>query len=144
MKKIYVLLLLSVLLLVSSCESKHIEKNNGLSISGITTSLGAYEKNSDNNEIQSFKYTITLTNNDDENISLHSVTPILSEKFLSLVIDKDVTLEVNKIIEKSGILNLSGEIVFNTKGLEKQDILNLQPFVKEVKITEERIIQKTF
>ena len=72
------------------------------------------------------------------------MTPILSEKFLSLVIDKDVTLEVNKIIEKSGILNLSGEIVFNTKGLEKQDILNLQPFVKEVKITEERIIQKTF
>jgi len=72
------------------------------------------------------------------------MTPILSTAFASLVSDENVTLDINKTILKEGSIDISGEIIFNAKGLSKEDIADLQPFIEEVKITEERIIKKSF
>lgn len=53
------------------------------------------------------------------------MTPILSAGFASLVSDENVTLDVNKTILKEGIVAL-------------------QTFIEEVKITEVRIVKKSF
>ncbi|SHH83316.1 hypothetical protein [Clostridium intestinale] len=69
------------------------------------------------------------------------MTPILSERFASLVSDENVTLDVNRTILKEGSVDISGEIIFKAKGLSKEAIVDLQPFIEKVKITEERIIK---
>jgi len=150
MKKSYPFILLSILLLFSiiifnkAHSSNGFQKDKDLAITGIISSIGAVNKNSNDNEIQSFRYTITLSNNAEQDIGVESITPVLSEKFLSRVKDKNVTLQVNQTIKKNSSLKLSGEIIFDTKGLEKKDILAFEPFVKEVKIIEERVIKESF
>ncbi|MDF3002138.1 MAG: hypothetical protein K0Q48_2257 [Bacillota bacterium] len=95
-------------------------------------------------ESQSFSYTITLRNNDTADITIVSVNPVLSEKFLERVNNKDTTIKVDKIIPGGSSLEVTGEIIFDAKGLTKEEIINLQPFVKEVSVLEERTIRKSF
>lgn len=138
------ILLLSIFIFSNVYSPEKIRQDKNLSITGIVSSISAVDKNSDNLENQKFKYTVTLSNSAEDDIRVEAITPVLSKSFLSKVKDKNVTLKVNQTIKKNRSLNVSGEIIFNTKGLEKKDILNLRPFVKEVKITEERVIKKSF
>jgi hypothetical protein len=143
-RKIFLIILLFVLLIITGCSTKEIVNQKGISLSGVLTSIGAVGENTNGFEKQSFKYTITLTNNDDDNITVVSITPVLSEVFANAVPDKNVTVKVNRTISKGNSINVSGEIIFNTKGLSKEQIISMKPFIKEVKITEERTIQKQF
>ncbi len=144
MKKIKLFILLAFLLIITSCTSKEITSNNGLTITSIISSIGAANETQDQFQIQSFKYTITLTNNEKEDIKIETLTPVLTEGFSKIIYDNNVTLKINQIVKKNSSLNISGEIIFNAKGLEKKDIIGLKPFVKEVKIIQERVIRKSF
>jgi hypothetical protein len=144
MRKICLTILLCIALIISGCSTKKSLEEEGISISAISSSIGAVGQNTNDFENQSFKYTITLTNNEEANITVVSITPMLSENFASLVSDKNVTVDINKTISKDSSIDVSGEIIFNTKGLSKEQIISLEPFVKEVKITEERTIPNSF
>ena len=82
--------------------------------------------------------------NEAADITIVSVRPILSEKFLERVSNKDTELHVNTAISQGGNLGVSGEIIFDAKGLTKEQIVSMEPFIKEVRIIQERTIKKSF
>lgn len=146
-KKFRILVFMSLLLLLPACTANstpNTPSKLGLEINSINSSIGAIGENTKDIETQSFKYTVTLTNNEPTDITIVSVNPVLSEKFLERVSNKDTVVKVNKTISKGGSLNVTGEIIFDAKGLTKEQIVSLQPFVKDVKILEERVINKSF
>lgn len=53
-------------------------------------------------------------------------------------------VQVNGVIPAGGNLEVSGEITFDAKGLSKEQIIDMEPFVAEVEITEGRTIKKPF
>lgn len=144
LKKVSILILIAILLLFAACSKDSTVSKPGIEINAISTSIGAVGTNTNDIEIQSFKFTITMTSNEAADISIVSVKPVLSEKFLERASNGDVAIQVNKVITKGSSLNVSGEIIFDAKGLTKEQIISMEPFVKEVKIIEERIINKSF
>jgi hypothetical protein len=116
----------------------------GIEINSITSSIGAVGENTNGFETQSFKYTMTLTNNDASDITIVKVVPILSQEFQERVSDRDTIIQVNKTVIQGSSLDVSGEIIFDAKGLTKEQIISMEPFIREVKIVEERIINKSF
>ncbi|MHB1392867.1 MAG: hypothetical protein ACYCYE_07290 [Clostridia bacterium] len=143
-KKVIVMFLISILLLSAGCSRDNTLNKVGIDITSITSSIGAVGENTNDFETQSFKYTITLTNNETADITIVSVKPILSEKFLERVTNKDTVMQVNRTISQGSSLDVTGEIVFDAKRLTKEQIVGLEPFVKEVKVIEERTINKSF
>lgn len=146
-KKVIILLMISMILLLTSCSmgtGSNTSVRQGIEINDISSSIGAVGEDTKEFETQSFKYTLTLTNNEPEDMKIISVNPELSDKFLERVKNKDTEIKVNKIISKEGSLEVSGEIIFDAKGLTKEQILSLEPFIKNIKITEERTINKEF
>ena len=125
------------------CTNKY-QSNNGISINSIHTSIGGIEEGTNDIENQAFKYKVQLNNNEDDDLKIISIEPILTEKFEKLVLSKDLIKNINEIISKNDYLEISGEIIFNTKDMSKEEIESMQPFIKEIKITEERKIKKSF
>lgn len=143
-KKISIILLILVLLLLAGCSDNNTLNTMGIEINTITSSIGAVGGNINDFETQSFKYTMILTNNDASDIKIVSVEPVLSEEFFKRASDEDRIIQVNKSIPHGSSIDVSGEIVFDAKGLTKDQIVSMKPFIKEVKIIEERIINKSF
>lgn len=144
LKKVSILLLVAILLLSAACSKDSTVSKADIDISGISTSIGAVGNNTNDFETQSFKFTITLTNNEAADIEIVSVKPVLSEKFLERASNGDAAIQVNKTIPKGSSLDVSGEIIFDAKGLTKEQIVSLEPFIKEVRIVEERTVKKAF
>ena len=143
-RKVSIMLLVSTLLLFVGCSRNNTLNIVGIDISGINSSIGAVGENTNDFETQSFKYTITLTNNEATDIQIVSVKPMLSEEFIERVSNNDTIIQVNKTIPQGSSIDITGEIIFDAKGLTKEQIVSMEPFVKEVRITEERIINKSF
>lgn len=93
---------------------------------------------------QASKYRLTLTNNEENDLKVISIEPILSEEFKKNVISNELTLNINKTISKDNSLEVSGEITFNSKGIDKEQISNMQPFIEGIMVNEERVIEKSF
>ena len=143
-KKFSIMILIAILLLSTACSNDSEINKQGIEINSLSTSIGAVGSNTADFETQSFKYNITLTNYEATDINIVSVKPMLSEKFLERVSNEDTIIQVNRIIPQGSSLDVAGEIIFDAKGLTKEQIIGLEPFVKEVKIIEERIINKSF
>ncbi len=144
LKKVSILILVAILLLSAACSKDSTVSKADIDISGISTSIGAVGNNTNDIETQSFKFTITLTNNEAADMEIVSVKPVLSEKFLERVSNRDTTIKVDKVIPQGSSLDVSGEIIFDAKGLTKEQIVSLEPFIKEVRIVEERTVKKAF
>jgi len=143
-KKIGIMFLIPILLLFVGCSSNNTLDTMGIRINSITSSIGAVGGNTNDFETQSYKYTMTLTNNDTSDIKIVSVEPVLSQEFQERVSDRDTVIQVNKTVTQGSSLDVSGEIIFDAKGLTKEKIISMEPFVKEVRIIEERVINKAF
>jgi len=143
-RKVSIMLLIVVFLLFSGCSSNNTVTTMGIDINSITSSIGAVGGNTNDFETQSFKYTITLTNNDAADITIVSVEPVLSEEFIERALNEDRIIQVNELIPHGSSIDVTGEIVFDAKGMTKEKIISMEPFVKEIKIVEERTISKSF
>jgi len=143
-RKVSIMLLIVVFLLFPGCSSNNTVTTMGIDINSITSSIGAVGGNTNDFETQSFKYTITLTNNDAADITIVSVEPILSEEFIERALNEDRIIQVNELIPHGSSIDVTGEIVFDAKGMTKEKIISMEPFVKEIKIVEKRTISKSF
>ena len=143
MRKISIALLTLVLLLCTSCAPSK-PPSAGIAVAGITTSIGAVGEDTANPDTQCFHYTITLVNNESAEVKILSLEPTLAEGFKARVISQNVKVDVNQAIAPGDTLTVEGEILFDTKGLTKEEIEALQPFVKDVHITQERKIDRSF
>lgn len=151
-KKIGIVVFVIVILLLNSCSliGKHVsndsnDSNSGIYISSIISSIGAVGNNNTNDHnTQSFKYTVTMTNGGTTDAKIVSVELVLSESFSERVQNKETIIYINGTVSRGGHTSFSGEFIFDAAGLTKEQIENLKPFIKEVKVLEERIINKSF
>lgn len=143
-KKVGIILIILILLLLAGCSSNNTSNTMGIEINTITSSIGAVGENINDFDTQRFRYTITLTNNDVSDIKIVSIEPVLSEEFIERALDEDRIVHVNEQISHGNSIDVSGEIIFDAKGLAKEQIVSMKPFVKKVRIIEERIINKSF
>jgi hypothetical protein len=66
--------------------------------------------------------------------------PSINEKLKNKVISKNTAISVNKVIKPDETIKISGEIIFDTKGLSKSDISRLEPFITDIKVSTEQTI----
>lgn len=144
MKRIIIAVLTSIVVLTACSTNNSIVKKSGIEINAITTSIGAVDNNTDDFNTQSYKYTITLKNNDIEDITILSVEPTINSKLIARVLNKETLVYVNKTIVTEDTLEVTGEIIFDASDLSKEQIFELEPFVEDIKISEQRIIKKSF
>ncbi len=143
-RRVSIIILIAVLLLLIGCSNSDTRLRPGIEVSSITSSIGAVGENTKNFDIQSFKYTIALINNDVVDIKIISVEPELSEEFAKRAEDRSTAIQVDKVISSGSSIDVSGEIIFDAKGMSKEQIIDMEPFVIDIKIVEERIINKSF
>ncbi len=145
MKKRIIITNLIVITLLTACSTNNTTvKKSGIEINAITTSIGAVKNNTNDFNAQSYKYTITLTNNDIEDLAILSVQPTINSKLVTRVLNTETLIHVNKTIVSEDSLEITGEIIFDASDLTKEQIIELEPFIEDIKITEERIIKKSF
>jgi hypothetical protein len=107
-----------------SVEVKNPSSPEELVISSITQGLGGQPENS------VLKYEVTLSSKANKAYFIKSIEPILSEEIRSRLLDKQITVQVNKEIPPSSDIKIEGKFEFNTKGLNKEEITKLTPNVK--------------
>ena len=140
MKRIMVFLL--VVLTISGCgeKSKNVVSHD-LEIESYYTSIGSLQVEGNNDSRQRFEYTINIVNNDLSNRKIISVEPLLSDNFKDYVVEQKLVVEVNKVIASGEMIEVTGMIIFNADKLTKEDILDIKPFVNNMKIIEEKVIE---
>lgn len=110
----------------------------GLKINGWSFGLGGIsETDLDKTKLS---YSINLTNENEHTIFAKSVQPLVNEKIINKIQNKGFIVTVNKNIKPNETIQINGEIIFDTKGLTKQDIEKLEPFITDIKVTTEETI----
>lgn len=133
MKKYFIWLMLMVLLLAACIPQANANPSDNeidLTITGMVTSLGG---DPDNFEQGIFSYTITITNNSDEQKTITGVEPILAEQAaarLEGTSEQAIDLE----IEPQGYGSVSGTLRFDFEGSSKADIEAFGPLVQGFRV----------
>jgi len=117
-------------------------KKTGLQIYSMSTGLGAVSN--DNIDQHRLTYTINLTNEDDKEAYIQWIEPILGMGIKDKILTEELQVVVEKNIPSKGSIEIKGVVVFNTKGLSKEEILELEPFITGIKVVSEaEIVIKT-
>ena len=143
MKKVFILLAL-ILLVISGCSNLKIEddKNKELEISGMQYGIGSID-DTDSLEEQKLTYDIIISNKGKTEVKRDSVEVVLSEWIKQKQIEKKIT----EITFDTESIVIKGYVIFDAKGLTKNEIINQQPFIDGVSIsivtdTEKKIFVK--
>lgn len=142
-KKILILFcaIISVLLLLVGCKINDSsngsgKSQNGLQVTDMSTSLGAVGDSLDKTK---FSYTVQIYNKENEDIYITWVEPILGEGVKDRLISSDLKVDVEKTVSANENIEIKGEIIFDTKGMTKQQITELEPFIIGIKVSSEKI-----
>jgi|LGVF01.1.fsa_nt_gb hypothetical protein len=139
MRKYLLVLFVIVTILITACseEVKKDSQEKQLEIHGWTSAIGAVEGNY---ETQSFSYTIFLTNEKDSLVNIKWIEPILGEKFKNKVIENELKININKDIPSKEYIEIEGEIIFDAKGMSKQEIVELEPFITYIRVMSDEVV----
>jgi len=137
------ILILAFSLVISGCTSveqqnKQRQDKTGLQIYSMSTGLGAL--NNDNTDQHRLTYAINLTNEDDKEVYIQWIEPILGNGIKDKVITEELRIAVEKPIAAKGNLEIEGVVVLDTQGLSKKEIVSLEPFITGIKIGSEKVI----
>jgi uncharacterized repeat protein (TIGR01451 family) len=137
MKRLIVLLLaiVMVVLLVTSCTSPELKSE--LTIPNMISSVGVDPSNPVN---QRLTYTITLQNNGLTDVTVRYIEPILSTSFASKAKGNDFKVTVDKTVAPKAYIEISGEILFDTTGMTKEQIAAMEPFFSQVDVNTDKTL----
>lgn len=146
MIKIFKKLILTILacitvvsLLFAGCSTREVEViKGGLKITSSTSGTGPISES--NYDETLFSYNINLTNENQKSIFIKSVQPIVNETIKNRVVSKEILVNVNKDVKANETISISGEIIINTKGLSKSDVMQLKPFITDMKVLTEETL----
>jgi len=140
LKRPVIFLFLLLIFVLSGC---NLNGNKGeigedkLTVSSISIALGG----SDDLDTTVVSYDFNLWNGTGNSIKIKSVEPILTMDLQNRLTDNDIEVEINKQVNSKSSEVLSGTFKLNTKGLNKQEIINLDIHVKEFKVTTEQVVE---
>ncbi len=100
--------------------------------------LGLAENNSP--DTQRLSYQISIGYRGTGTVKLQDVGPVLGKAFSRLVISSQMTEVPATSLNTWDAINVSGEIIFNAKGLSKFDIVKLEPFITGFRINPETVV----
>lgn len=136
-----ILLFLLMILAVSGCSSNSVKTDkiieDGLNINSISIGLGGSEEDEG---ITVVTYHFNLWNRTNKSIILKTVEPIISNEIQERLIDRDIKLDINEKIDGNTSEALTGTFKLDTKGLDKEGIIELNINVKEFNIAIEQVV----
>lgn len=132
--------ILFIFTLFKVCNSKNSQNQTkgGLEIHNWSSGLGGVNKN--DLDKTRFSYSINITNENEKTIFIKSIQPSVNETIKSKILSKETVVIVNKDIKPNETVQINGEIIIDTKGLTKSDILKLEPFIKDIKVLTEETV----
>ena len=135
-----VILILGMSIIFTGCHTtkKQVQTRGGLKINGWSSGLGSV--NETDLDKTKFSYSMNLTNENENSIFIKSIQPTLNEKIKSKIISKDIVVPVNSELKANKTTQINGEIIVDTEGLTKADIAQLEPFIKDIKVSTEETI----
>ena len=130
MKKTLMLALLT-LFVISGCSSSETEddKNKGLEFSNYQYGIGSID-NTDTFDKQKLQYDITISNKEKTKLKKESVEIVLTD----WINEKQTDNKITEINFNNDNINIKGYVIFDTKGLTKEQIISNEPFIKGVKV----------
>ena len=127
MKKILLIIIPAILLLsLAACTATAPIPPEGLVINGMSSGIGGDENNYDR---QRFSYTVSLQNNQNQDVFIRQITPLISDSNTGRIQTSELDIPVNKTLSPGEFMSASGEFRFDAAGLSKEQILELEPFV---------------
>ncbi|OMF16582.1 hypothetical protein BK131_00865 [Paenibacillus amylolyticus] len=140
-KRLMILLFLLTILALSGCSSSSVKTDeiveDGFIINSISFGLGESEEDAG---ITVVTYNFTLRNRTNTSIMLKTVEPILSKDIQERLIDRDIKLDINEKIDGDTSEALTGTFKLDTRGLDKEGIINLNINVNEYNVAIEQVI----
>ncbi|OMF44665.1 hypothetical protein [Paenibacillus amylolyticus] len=140
-KRSMILLFLLMILAVSGCSSNSVKTDkiieDGLNINSISIGLGGSEEDEG---ITVVTYHFNLWNRTNKSIILKTVEPIISNEIQERLIDRDIRLDINKKIDGDTSEELTGTFKLDTRGLDKEGIINLNINVNKFNVAIEQVI----
>lgn len=135
-----IITILCVFLLFIGCTSKNakIETKGGLTIGNWSSSIGSVNETDLDKTI--YSYSVYVTNENEKNVFIKEIQPSVNEAIKNKIISKEIVVNVNKDIKPNETIQIKGEIILDTKGLEKQDIVKFEPFITDIKVSTEETI----
>ncbi|MBC8061697.1 MAG: hypothetical protein H7Y18_13660 [Clostridiaceae bacterium] len=135
---ILTILVVFVLFIAYNSKKAEIETKGGLKIQNWSSSLGSINETDLDKTI--FSYSVYLTNQNEKSIFIRSIQPSVNEAVKYKIISIETVVSVNKDIKPNETIQINGEIILDTKGLLKQDIVKLEPFITDIKVSTEETI----
>lgn len=97
----------------------------GVSVTGLSTGIGAVSKNDLSFDRQKYSFKATISNKTNQTVYVTSVNVQLPATLKSHVISGSQTISVNKTLKANAYTEVSGYFILNTKGMTKRQIVNL-------------------
>lgn len=140
-KRLMILIFLLMILALTGCISSSVKTDkiveDGLIINSISFGLGESEEDAG---ITVVTYNFNLRNRTNKSIILKTVEPIISKEVQERLIDRDIKLDINEKIDGNSSEELTGTFKLDTKGLDKEGIINLNINVNEFNVAIEQVI----
>ncbi|MCF7755866.1 hypothetical protein KQ941_15550 [Paenibacillus xylanexedens] len=140
-KHAMILIFLLMILALSGCSSNSVKEDeiveDGLNINSISIGLGGSEEDEG---ITVVTYHFNLWNRTNTSIMLKTVEPILGKDIQERLIDRDIKLDINKKVDGDSSEALTGTFKLDTRGLDKEGIINLNINVNEYNVAIEQVI----
>ena len=130
MRGIFILALLT-LLVISDCSKFKIEgdQNKELEFSDYKYGIGSVD-NTNTFDEQKLRYDITIRNTEKTKFKKDSIELVITDWINEKQTDNKIT-EIN--FDNDNII-IKGYVIFETKGLTKEQILSHEPFIKGIKV----------
>jgi hypothetical protein len=140
-QRIIKILCLIIIALLTAVYFKPIQtEETGIQINNWSTALGTVDDNMDKTRVT---YSIDITNFNPEDIYVISITLETDDKLKDKILDGDRTIMFDKVIKKGETTQVKGEIIINTKGMDKTQTSNLEPIITGVRVKTEEVIDFT-
>lgn len=125
------MLALLILFVISGCSSSETEdyKNKGFEFSNYQYGIGSTD-NTDTFDNQKLQYDVTISNKQKTKLKKESIEIVLTDWINQKQTDNKIT-EINF---NNDNINIKGYVIFDTKGLTKEQILSHEPFINGVKV----------
>lgn len=132
--------IICVFIFLTGCNSPktQIQTKDGLKIYSWNSALGGV--NETDLDKTKFSYWINLTNENEKNILIKSIQPLVNEEIKNKIVSKDIAITVNKNIKPNETIQINGEIIIDTKGFTKTEISKFEPFITDIKVSSEETI----
>jgi hypothetical protein len=131
MRKTILWIFILIALMTSSC-SPALAPSAGIRITDVMVAIGGAEGSVDQ---QVISYEVTLQNATQNDVILHWLEPVLSEKISDRLVDDSLRVSVEKTLGANSSLIVAGQFRVDSSDVTKEQITSWEPFFKDMLVS---------